>query len=147
MLAVKNTRDLVAGSMLAVVGLTTAYLGRGLSFGSLSRMGSGFLPNTLSWVVVVLGAMILLRSFVVAEEAPEWPRLRPFAFICLGPIVFALLIGPLGLIPTIMVVTAFVRCATPQKITLRTFVFPPVLAAGCAFVFVYLLNLPIPLWF
>lgn len=147
MSAIKNSRDLVAGSMMAIVGLTTAYLGSGLSFGTISRMGSGFLPNTLSWIVVGLGALILLRSFIVADDAPEWPRLRPFAFICLGPILFALLIDSLGLIPTIMVVTAFVRCATPQKVTLRTFVFPAVLAAGCAFVFVYLLNLPIPLWF
>jgi len=147
MLAVKNTRDLVAGSMMAIVGLTTAYLGRSLSFGTISQMGAGFLPNTLSWIVFGLGTLILLRSFVVADDAPEWPKLRPFAFISLGPIVFALLIGPLGLIPTIMAVTAFVRCATPQRITLRTFVFPAVLAAGCAIVFVYLLNLPIPLWF
>ncbi|PJI42223.1 tripartite tricarboxylate transporter TctB family protein [Ferrovibrio sp.] len=147
MLAVKNSRDLVAGSILAIVGLTTAYLGKGLSFGTLSRMGSGFLPNTLSWIVVGLGALILLRSLFVTDDAPEWPRLRPFAFICLGPVLFALLIGPLGLMPTIMVVAAFVRCATPQKITPRTFVFPAALAAGCAFVFVYLLNLPIPLWF
>lgn len=147
MLAVKNARDLFAGSMLAVVGLTTAYLGHGLSFGTKSRMGAGFLPNTLSWIVVGLGALILLRSFIVTDDAPEWPKLRPFAFIALGPVLFALLINPLGLIPTIVIVAAFVRFATPQKVTPRTFVFPAVLAVGCAFVFVYLLKLPIPLWF
>jgi membrane-associated HD superfamily phosphohydrolase len=146
MLALKNKRDLVAGGLLATVGLVAAYLSKSLAYGSISKMGAGFMPATLSWCVVGLGVIVLFRSFLVEDDPPEWPRFRPFAFVFLGPVLFAALIEPLGLVLTIIIVTMFVRYATAQKLTLRSLVFPVVLAAGCAIVFAYLLNIALPLW-
>lgn len=146
MFAVKNGRDLVAGGSLAAIGLATAYLSKGLLFGSISKMGAGFMPTTLSWCLVGLGIIILLRSLFVEEGPPEWPKLRPFAFVLMGPVIFSVLVEPFGLVLTIIAVTIFVRYATPQKLTLRSLAFPVALAAGCAVVFNYLLNIALPLW-
>ena len=64
----------------------------------------------------------------------------------LSPLLFALLIGRIGLVLTVLIVTAFARLAQPQKRGLEMFLLPVLLTVFCVIVFVYLLKLTIPLW-
>jgi hypothetical protein len=141
-----NTRDLVGGVMLVLLGLFFAYFGASLRMGTASRMGPGYLPLVLSWGLVIFGVVILTRAFMSKEPAPDWPKLRPLIFILLGPVLFGLLIQPLGLIPTIVIVALVASYAAPGTSVLTGVISAIVLAFFCAGVFVYLLSQPIPLW-
>ena len=64
----------------------------------------------------------------------------------LSPLLFALLIGRVGLVLTLLIVTAFAAFAQPQKRGIGMVLLPVLLTFFCVIVFMYLLKLTIPLW-
>ena len=51
----RDRLDLTGGSLMVAVGLFAALYARQYEFGTLARMGPGFFPQVLGWVLVVLG--------------------------------------------------------------------------------------------
>jgi hypothetical protein len=115
-----------------------------MNVGKASSMGPGYFPVMLS---IALAVLSLCVAFIRAESPPL--RLAPWkaqALIALAPIVFALTIRSLGLVPAVAIVI-FQACFASRFATLREALL---LSAGfttfCVIVFYYLLALPIPLW-
>ena len=112
-----DIRDLLAGLVLIGVGLFVAlYASTHYQIGEPSRMGPGFFPTALGWILVVLGAIVTLMAFrktVHAIEPPpfEW---RPFAAVLVAVLVFGLFIEKLGLIPTALIVIVITAMAENQ---------------------------------
>jgi hypothetical protein len=90
--------------------------------------------------------VLTIQAFVARGEAAQFPALRPTLVVVLSPLLFALLIGRVGLVLTVLVVTAFARFAEPQKRGLEMVLLPVLMTVFCVIVFIYLLNLTIPLW-
>lgn len=122
------------------------YFGQNLRLGSVSRMGPGYLPHLLAWVLMGLGAAIALRSALTKPEAIAWPSLRAVAVITASPIVFGLLVRHAGLVLTVFTVAVFARLAQHERIGLSFVIAPVCIAALCTVIFAYLLEQPIPLW-
>jgi putative tricarboxylic transport membrane protein len=138
--------DAVAGVLIMIVAAVFFYGASKLRAGTLDRMGPGYVPIAMAIFLFVMGVVLTIQAFVTRGEGAQFPSLRPTLVVVLSPLLFALLIGRVGLVLTVLIVTAFARFAEPQKRGLEMVLLPVLMTVFCVIVFIYLLNLTIPLW-
>jgi len=122
-----RNRDILGGVVLILIGVYFLIAGRDLDFGTLRRMGPGFLPTVTASVLTAFGVGIALAGLRRHVDA-EAPALRPTLLILAAVACFAILVPRLGLMPAVagsVIVAAF---ADPRH-TLLTAVL---LGAGAA---------------
>src|SRR4051794_41911093 len=73
-------QDLWAGLLLAAFGIAALVFGADLAMGTARRMGPGYMPYGLAWLLVLCGAAVALRGVIAAGAAVEpwrpWTPLR-----------------------------------------------------------------------
>ena len=98
-----DIRDLVAGILMISVGLFVAlYASNHYQVGSATRMGPGYFPTLLGYILAALGlviALLSLRKTVHVVQPPPFTW-RPFVAVMAAVALFALLITRIGLVPT-----------------------------------------------
>ena len=57
-------RDIWAGALLAAFGVAALVFGADLAMGTARRMGPGYMPYGLAWLLVLCGAAVALRGVV-----------------------------------------------------------------------------------
>jgi uncharacterized membrane protein YhdT len=143
-------RDYYAGGLMVLLGVGAAVTGTGYKFGSLARMGPGFMPVVLGIVLAFLGLLIAGTALASSErddskflpDHPQW-----FGWLCIigGPILFIILGEFGGMIPAVFA-CVFV-CALGDKTA--TYKSSAILAAAVTvfgvLLFHYLLSIPFPL--
>lgn len=143
-------RDYYAGGLMLLLGVGAAVTGSGYKFGSLARMGPGFMPVVLGVLLAFLG--LLIAGTALGSSEPDDKKFLPpnpqwFGWFCIlaGPILFIILGHYGGMIPAVFV-CVFV-CALGDKTA--TYKSSLVLASGVTvfgvLLFHYLLNIPFPL--
>ena len=143
MIRVKHPQDFWAGLLFLVVGCGAAYLARNYTFGAATRMGPGYLPSVLSWMLIGLGAFLTLRALIESGPAIDRSQVRPQVFIILAIVTFGLLIERLGLAPTIVAAAVIASLATTEMRWTETLILAVGLAALCVLLFVKLLGQPL----
>ncbi len=143
-------RDYYAGALMLLLGVGAAVTGSGYKFGSLARMGPGFMPVVLGVVLALLGLLIAGTALLSSEagdkkflpDHPQW-----FGWLCIigGPILFIILGQYGGMIPAVFA-CVFVCALGDNTATVKS---SAILAAGITVfgvvLFHYLLNIPFPL--
>jgi hypothetical protein len=102
-----DIRDLIAGLAITSIGLSVAlYASSHYQIGDAARMGPGYFPTLLGWIMAFIGLMITLLSLKevthVLTPPPFTPR--PFLAVVTAVALFAFLILRIGLIPTTLVI-------------------------------------------
>jgi hypothetical protein len=143
MIRVKHPQDFWAGLLFFVVGCAAAWVARNYAFGAATRMGPGYLPSVLSWMLIGLGAFLTLRGVIDNGPAIQRSLIRPQVFIILAIVVFGLLIERLGLAPTVVVAAVIAALATSEMRWVETLILAAGLAALCVILFVKLLGQPL----
>lgn len=137
-------RDLAAGGLLVVLGLSAAvYAMANYPAGALRRMGPGMFPMILGYLLAGLGALIALPALFRGGDlpAPDW---RPLVAILIGITVFAVIVERFGMVPAIIGLTACVVFADGRPGAFRTLVLACGLAAIAVVVFQLALDIPLP---
>ena len=67
---IKNGKDFWAGMMYLGFGLYFAIYARNYNMGTALRMGPGYFPIVLSWMLVGFGGIVIARSFFSKLESP-----------------------------------------------------------------------------
>jgi hypothetical protein len=143
-------RDYYAGGLMLLLGVGAAVIGSGYKFGSLARMGPGFMPVVLGVVLALLG--LLIAGTALASSEPEDKKFLPdnpqwFGWFCIvaGPALFIILGQYGGMIPAVFA-CVFV-CALGDKTA--SYKSSAILAAAVTVfgvaLFHYLLKIPFPL--
>ena len=96
------SKDFLAGVMFIAFGLGALYLGRHLAPGTTVRMGPGWVPHALSYVMLVLGAIISVVALFFGGEQVEAPKWKPITMVTIGIVCFGLLFESTGLIPALI---------------------------------------------
>jgi hypothetical protein len=140
-------QHLWAGLLLSGFGIAALIFGSDLPMGTARRMGPGYMPYGLAWLLILCGAVVAVRGVATARTAVERIRLRPFVGVLGGGLAFALLIGRGGIL--LASAGAIVGAAIADRTTRwgEVAVLAVLTMAFCALVFVKLLGLNIPLWF
>jgi len=140
-----NNMDFLAGLVFSTIALIALYVGWNYPIGTSLRMGPGYFPRVLGFILLGFGVFIMLRGLHSGAPVEGRWGWKPLAFITAGIIAFAYLMANFGMIPalvTMFFVTAFggheFRFIEVAGLTLAMCI----LAAG---IFVYGLGLPYPM--
>jgi len=88
--------------MFIAFGLTALYFGRNLAMGTTVRMGPGYVPHMLAYIMMVLGLIIAVVALITGGEPVEAPKWKPITMVTIGIFVFAGLFERLGLFPALV---------------------------------------------
>lgn len=129
-----------------MIAVAIVFLGVGsqLTFGSLTRMGPGFLPVCAAIGLAVLGGIVVIEGLKRESAVPDLPKLRPFLVVIACPIVFSLMIEWAGMVPTVLATAIMARMAEPLKWGWDLVLVPVGLAAMGVFIFIDFLGVAIP---
>lgn len=146
MVRIKSPQDFWAGILFILSGCAALWIGRDYAFGTLTRMGPGYLPAVLSYALVAIGAMLTVRALALAGPAIERSRITPQLFVLAAIVVFALTIERLGLAPAVLLVAITAALASRDMRWVEAIALGLGLAALCVFLFVHLLGQPFTVW-
>lgn len=140
------SKDFLAGGLYMAFGLLGLWLARNLEVGTASAMEAGYFPRLVCALLIAVGAALSATALMRADETPERAKWRPLVFVTLSCLAFALLLHPLGLVPT-LVVTILLACLAGGSIRLLPLLLLClVLIVATVGIFVVGLHVVIPLW-
>jgi tetrahydromethanopterin S-methyltransferase subunit C len=90
--AVLVSKDFWSGLLFMGLGAAAPILGNDLRVGTTARMGPGFVPHAIGWMLIALGAVIAFKGFARDAERVVRLHLRPVSLIVLSVVVSALLL-------------------------------------------------------
>ncbi|MBM3621932.1 MAG: tripartite tricarboxylate transporter TctB family protein [Alphaproteobacteria bacterium] len=129
------SKDLWSGLMFAGFGVLALVMGSNLAVGTAIRMGPGYVPRMLSYILIALGLAIIVRAVIAPGETIERLRWKPVTMITIGVVVFALLFERAGLAPA-LVCLIFLSALGGQEFKLvETILACIVLTALCVVIF------------
>lgn len=146
MIRVKHPQDFWAGILFFIVGAGAVWMGRIYAFGTTTRMGPGYLPTVLAWMLVGLGLFLVVRGLLQSGPPIEASQWRPQIYIVAGIVVFGLLIERVGLAPSVAVSTIVASLASSEMRWTETILLAIGLAVLCVVLFVTLLGQPLAIW-
>jgi hypothetical protein len=145
MIRLRSPQDLAAGLFLVAVAVLAYALAADLPMGRAVRMGPGYLPTVLSWLLGGLGLIIAARGFTVDGPRLERWYWRPLIALTLSLLVFAGLLERAGLVIAILAAVTVSSFAAPRPRLVTVALLALVLALACAGLFKYVLGLPLVL--
>ncbi len=146
MLQIRHAKDFYAGLIFVAVGLISLVIGRDYSLGTATRMGPGYFPALLGWLLTILGATIALRSLWIDGPHLGPIGFRPLAFILASILAFAGLLEPAGLVFATIALISIGCLATKESRMRESVPLTIALIAVALGLFVYGLGLPIKIW-
>ena len=146
MAVVRGPKDLVAGLMFIAVGTLAIVISSNYTLGTAARMGPGYFPRILGILMIVLGAIIALRSLRVAgPPLPGW-KWRPVLVVLGSVITFGLVVNSLGLVVSTILLILMSSAASTEFRPKEAAISGVLLAALAVGVFVIGLKLQIGIW-
>ena len=147
-LRIKNVKDFYTGILFMLFGAAFTWGATRYAMGTAAKMGPGYLPFILGGLLTVLGGIIFIRSLVSASEDSRVGRFAVKASVLMfGSIAaFALLLRTAGLVVSIFAIILISSLASRESRLKETLISAIVLCAASLAMFVYGLNLQIPVW-
>jgi len=147
-LSIRNQKDFAAGALYIVAGLAFAIGATHYKLGSAARMGPGYFPFWLGLFLAAIGAVVLVRSLRSGADSQALPRfdLKTLAWLLGAVALFGALLKPLGLVASLLVLILVSSVASHEFGWKGALATAALLIAACLGIFVYGLNMQLPLW-
>lgn len=146
---IKSQRDFWAGMMFLVVGAAFAWGATEYSFGSSARPGPGYFPFGLGVLLALLGAVELFKALTIESEGGDpigqiaW---KPLVILVGAIVMYGVLLPRLGMLLTLPLLILVASLAGDEFKWREVIVNVAVLTFGSWLIFIWGLNLVIPLW-
>ncbi len=147
-LRIRHQRDFWSGSLFTLAGVGFAVLSGEYHIGATARMGPGFFPLCLGILLAIFGLVVLLSSLSPTAEQTRLPYWQPGKLVLvLGSCaLFSLLLEPAGLVISLLVLVFTSSRASRQGRLTGTLINAAVLIALTLSLFIWGLELTIPVW-
>jgi predicted MFS family arabinose efflux permease len=140
-----RSKDFWAGLMLIGIGAAAIIIARDYRFGTALRMGPGFFPTILGWVLIAFGIGIMILGIRGSEKIQERVSLRALILLPLSLVLFGELMDLAGFVPA-LVALVFVSAASGREFKFKeVVVLTVVLTVASTALFIWGLSLPYPL--
>ena len=148
---VLGRKDVLAGLLFIAVAALGLWLSRDYPIGTALRMGTGYVPRLLCWLLLGLGAIILVQGLREAQDArplssDDVSALRPVVFVTASLVIFGLSIERLGLVVSILLLIGVGAVVARGLRPLETLAAALVLIILSWGIFILGLGLTIPVW-
>jgi len=136
------------GLFFIALGCAALWVSRDYPVGDLNRMGPGFFPRMLSFGMIGLGVLSVLRGLpgLAAANGSGVRFDRSMVLIPACMAVFGLSVEPLGLILALALTIALAGLAHRQARLKEVAISIAFLIALSVLIFVFILKLPLHLW-
>ena len=149
---IKSQRDFWSGLMFVAVGLGFAWGATEYSFGTSARPGPGYFPFGLGLLMAVLGGAVLFKALTIETEGGDpiggfaW---KPLIIIVGSMVLFGLLLPRVGMFVALPLLVITSALAGDEFHPVEAVINAAIITAFSWLVFIYGLNLTIPLkpWF
>jgi len=146
MAVVRSPKDLVAGLMFIGIGIASIVIASNYTLGTAARMGPGYFPRILGILMILLGAIIALRSLrVTGPPLPGW-KWRPVLVVLGSVLIFGLVVDRLGLVLSTIMLIMMSSAASVEFRPKEAAISGVLLAVLAVGVFVLGLKLQIGVW-
>ena len=143
---VKNPKDFWTGVLFLTFGVAAYAISRDYPIGTAGRMGAGYFPTVLSWLLIGFGVLILLRGVRREGAALGGFALKQSVKVLASIVAFAFLMPRAGLIVALLVLIFGSASASVHfRFGWRDTLLALGLVVFCVLVFVKGLGLPMPL--
>lgn len=142
-------KDVLSGLMFMGFAVLGLYLSRNYPMGTAVRMGTGYVPRLLCWMLLVLGAVILFQGLRAADRLREDEPARLIRVALLVPsslLAFALTINRFGVVVATFLLVGIGSLAGRDLRAWEVAAVAVVLTALTIGIFVWGLGLAIPIW-
>jgi putative tricarboxylic transport membrane protein len=141
-------QDVLAGLMFIGFAALGLWLSRNYPIGTAVRMGTGYVPRLLCWILLLLGAVILVIGLRAADAEEGLPglRWRPIVLIPAALVAFALTIERLGIVIAGLLLIGIGALGGRDLRVLEVVLAAAALVFFTWAIFVWALGLPIPVW-
>jgi hypothetical protein len=140
-------KNVLAGLLFMAIALLGLWLSRDYPIGTALRMGTGYVPRLLCWVLLALGGCVLVQGL---REAPGGPGVsfgwRPLVLVTASVALFGLTVERFGLVVAILLLIGIGAYATRGRGILETLLAALALIVLCWGIFIFALQLTIPVW-
>ena len=147
---IRGRKDFWTGLIYIFVGVSAIIIARDYSMGTGVKMGPAYFPTILGGLLAVIGAIAVIRSFIVPGTPISAFAFKGLVLVTVSALVFGFIVRGAGLavaLPLLVIISAYAstRFRWPQ-----TLVMAVVLTIFCAVVFLKGLGIPLPIigpWF
>ena len=139
---IKGGTDLLLGLLMAALSSLFLFLLGDLDVGSEASMGPGYFPRALIYLILILSALLILRSLFIPGEWPQRLALKPLAFVVAGLVAFALIIDRAGLLIATVVLVVISAFGSSERYFWQSVAFGFALAVACCVIFIWALGVP-----
>ena len=142
-------KNVLAGLMFIAIAALGLWVSRDYPVGTALRMGTGYVPRLLCWILMGLGTAVLIQGLREKHAPPErvtLGQLLPVGIVTASLIAFALAIEQLGFVLSVLLLVGVGAGAARDIKIWETLAAAVVLVVLCWAIFILGLGLTIPVW-
>jgi len=140
----KLSSDFLTGILFCGIGAVAIIIGSAYPIGTTARIGAGYFPLLVSTALVLLGGVLIIRSFLTETEEIGPVDFRPLLLLIVSILLFGLLIEDWGFPVAGLAVVIGARIAGRHYKPLETALLAAGLVGFCFLLFSYGLGLQLP---
>jgi putative tricarboxylic transport membrane protein len=149
-MSISSPKDFWSGLIYLFFGVSAILIARDYGMGSALRMGPAYFPTVLGWLLIIIGAISVVRGFLVAGTPIGRFAAKGLIIITGATVLFGLTVRGAGLAIALPVFVILSAAASSRFRVLPTLLMAAALTAFCVLVFVHGLGVPLPVigsWF
>lgn len=140
----RDYTDIIGGLLLVAAGLFVAFYAlQHYSMGTATRMGAGYFPAVLGFLLAFLGLLLVVPALRRPGERPV-PHLRPLFTILLAVTAFALSVRQVGMVPATFLLVGLAALAQHEVRLVPTLILAAGLSVLAVLVFAKGLGVLLP---
>jgi hypothetical protein len=144
-LTLRSNKDFWAGLMFAGIGAAAVFISRDYPFGNTLRMGPGYFPRVLGWILILFGIYVTVRGLRSYEKIQGNWSIRALIVLPLSVVVFGVLMELAGFVPALAALV-FVSAASGREFKFKEVLLLTILLGAISVaMFIWGLGLPYPL--
>jgi putative tricarboxylic transport membrane protein len=146
----RNPKDFWTGIIYVAIGGAAMFLSRDYGMGTAVKMGPAYFPTILSGLLIVIGAISLLRSFMKPGTPIGTVAWKGLFLVIASTVLFGVIVRGVGMaiaLPLLIMISAFASTRFSWKYALALAVGVTVF---CVLIFQVALGVPLPIlgsWF
>ena len=143
---ISHPKDFYAGLMFVLIGLFVMVIAFQYPLGTAARMGPGYFPRVLGGLLMLVGAVLSLRSFKL-----QGPAVSPIAWKAVGLVLgavslFAAIVNTAGLVVATTALIVISGLASKEFNLKESLISSVVLSTAAVLLFIVGLKLQFPIF-
>ena len=145
MAQIRNPKEFGSGLLFVAFGVAAIAIGAAYPVGTAARMGPGYFPRGLAFILIGLGAILILRSFRDPGTPIVMKDLKPLLIVLGSVVLFGLTVVPLGLVLATVLLIVVSSTASHEFRWKEAVIASVLLSAFVVAAFGYGLKLQLPI--